>query len=394
MLLLLLIVSIAFSQLKVLSTEGNEGAFAVKDRGRWFCFAGRKSSENSNYDALLGVCEGGCRIFSVSSPEDDYSYTVEEFGNLCIGGITTLARGSMDIVLTLFGREGILRHIYLGGKEKDMLWFLRRVRGGYLLVGGVQDTDWDILVIKLSEELSILWVKRFSTGAEEYAYGVVEHEGIYFVVGRSNFRGNWDAFILGLSPEGKLLWAKLLGGEGKDYLRYVGTFGNEVLAVGRSELKGDSDLLLLLPRSGLYKLYDGGDLDYGRAFSETKEGLLLVGEIWEGGDSEGMVLHLNTDLKVLKSYALGGEGIESLRHIDGDLIGGYTYSFTLDNDILLGKFREYCGRFLKRKDFRKRERELRFFPYPLREKDYEIERLNLKLITREIKVREIDPCQE
>ncbi|EDP74930.1 hypothetical protein [Hydrogenivirga sp. 128-5-R1-1] len=393
-LLLLVLVSLSFSELLDLSTEENEGAFGIKDMHGWFCFVGRRSSEENGYDALLGVCDGTCKAYSVGSARDDYSYSVESTGNLCLAGVTTLAKGDMDFLLVTFGREGVEETVSMGGEGNDMLWFLRRVEGGYLLVGGVQDEDWDILVVKLNDGLLPVWVRRLGTEFEEYAYGVVEWRGKYYVVGRSNYRGNWDAFVLELSPRGRLLSSKLIGSGSKDYLRYVGLFRGEPLAVGRSETNGDSDVLLFSPRSGLCRLYDGGEFDYGRVFSEDRGRLLLMGDTYGRTHSDGLLLVLDGEFEVVKAYSIGGEDVESVRYLDGRLFAGYTYSFTLDNDVLLGRVGDSCASLVREVPFRRREGRLEFYRYPLEERDYAFRLLDLGVEVRSIRLKEMEPCQE
>ncbi len=392
--LLLAVLSLSFAQVRILSTETNEGAFAVRDLGDHLCFVGRRDSGGDGYDALLGVCGSGCRTYLLSSPSDDYSYTVEEHGRLCVAGITSLARGNMDFVLALFGEGGVEEVLSFGGRGNDMLWFMRKVKGGYVLVGGVQNSDWDILVVKLSEELRPLWVKRFGTRSEEYAYGMVEAGGKYYVVGRSRYRGNWDAFILELSPEGRLLSARLFGSDRKDYLRYVGLFRGEPLAVGRSEALGDSDVLLLIPRSGLYRLYDGGEFDYGRVFRERRDGVVLMGDTYYDGASDGLLLFLDGKLNPVESFAIGGEDVESVRYLDGSYFAGYTYSFTLDNDVLLGSITGVCRGLVRKKEFHERKAVLEFYPYPLKERAYSFHSLDLKITVKTLKLKELEPCQE
>ncbi|WP_457601055.1 hypothetical protein [Hydrogenivirga sp.] len=393
-LLLLIVVSISLSQIRVLSTDSNEGAFSVKRLERGFCFVGRRSSDRFGYDALLGVCDGGCKTYTLGSPLDDYSYTVERYGGICLGGITTLARGNMDIALVIFGGSGVESVRYMGGRGEDMLWYMRRVSDGYVLVGGVRESDWDILVVRLSEDLKPLWVRRFGTGAHEYAYGVVEYKDSYYIVGRSKFRGNWDAFILVVSAEGKLLSSELFGSERKDYLRYVGLFRGEPLAVGRSEALGTSDVLLLSPRSGLYRLYDAGEYDYGRVFSAYPGGLVLMGDTYREGVSDGLLIFLDEDLNPEGAYSMGSDDVESVRYLDESLFAGYTYSITLDNDVMLGELPLECRGFVRALKLVERRAPLRFYPYPLKVKEYELIELDLGLRAKKLQLREMSPCQE
>ncbi len=388
--------SIASAQVSffLLSSDYNEGAFAVKERDTNLCFAGRKDSKHRDYDALLGICSGKCESFILSSPQEDYSYTVETFKNFCVAGVVTLCDGDMDMLVVVYSKEGIRGKVYLGGKLQDMLWYLKRVDGGYLAVGGVQDGDWDILVLKLDEELKLLWTKRFGTSAQEYAYGAVEWRGRYIVVGRSNYRGNWDGFFLELSSTGELVDSYLFGGNGKDYLRYIGLVEGEPLAVGRTESTGDSDVLLIFPKMGKFVVYDSGSFDYGRAFELTDRGLVLVGDIYRDGSFEGFILFLDKELNPVEGYALGGYDTESLRFIDGKYFVGYSYSFTMDNDVLLGSLEGSCPGFLEKVNFHRKRGSLKFWEYPLSLRQYRLERFGCEFSISRANLRVIKACQE
>ncbi len=392
--LLLLFLSLSYGRLYVLSTEENDASFSVRKLEKGFCFSGRHFYEDRGYDVLLGYCNSKCTTYTLGSDRDDYSYTVERYGNFCFAGITTFQRGDMDIALALFDEGGIKEISAFGGEGDDMLWYMRKVEEGYLLVGGVKEKDWDILVIKLGEGLKPEWWRRFGTDAQEYAYGVVKKGGRYYVVGRSNYRGNWDAFVLVLSRDGSLLHSELFGSNRKDYLRYVGIYREEILAVGRSEARGDSDVILYLPEENSYFLYDGGEFDYGRVFEEREGGVLVMGDTYREGVSDGLMLFLNRDLSVKRAYGLGGYNVESIRYLDEGLIAGYTYSFTLDNDILVGKLPELCPGFMRRIDFREVKAILRRYPYPLEERIYTLRSLKLNFFLRKIDMRLYNSCQE
>ena len=352
------------------------------------CVAGR-IDRGKGYDALVGVLGG--RFFRISSEEDDYSYTVEIYGDACLAGITTLARGDMDMVLAEFGRgrPRILR--VLGGKGEDMLWFLRRVSDGYLLVGGVKEEDWDILVVKLGEGLDLEWVLRAGTEGHEYAYGAVEHRESYRVVGRSNFRGNWDGFLLEITPSGRIERSILVGSDAKDYLRFVGLFKGRLMAVGRSEARGDSDVWIF--SEGASFLFDGGEFDYGRVFLPWEGGVVLMGDTHSEGQSDGMLLFLSEELDVVEGYSLGGEDVESVRFLtEGGWFAGYTYSFTLDNDLLLGKVGNLCPALVRRKTFRRYTAPVKIHGYPIRPRPYSFGELDLSMRIEEVRLRSMDPC--
>jgi len=388
--LILLLPALLFGGVHVISGEGNEGGFALSATREGVCLAGRRDSGNG-YDILVGTYRKGMWSFlTADSGGDDHSYTVVHSGSGCLVGGITLARGNMDIILLLTDSDRVLKTLSLGGEGDDMLWFLRKVEGGYLLAGGVRERDWDILIVKLSDDLELLWHLRLGTPAQEYAYGAVEANGSYHVVGRSDLRGSWDGFFLRVSPEGKLLSAELVGTDGKDHLRYVDVYGGRVLAVGRSEGDDGSDLLLVFHRGESY-LYDSGGFDYGRAFTPTGGGLLVVGD----SSGDGFLLLLDSDMRPLRGSLVGGEGYDSVRYTDrGGWFVGYSYSLSMDNDIILGRYGEECPPLFRETVFRRRSAELERHPYPLGIRAYSLKPLSIPLKVRGFTPRRINPCQE
>ena len=386
--ILLFLTGLVFYNPAILFTENNEGAFSVRKIGDRVCLVGRMDN-GKDYDALVGVLGGD--FFRISSERDDYSYTVESFGDRCIAGITTLAKEGMDMVLVEFGRgrPKVLKAI--GGPGDNMLWFMKRVSGGYLLVGGVKEGDWDILIVRLNGNFSVEWSLRIGTGKHEYAYGAVEHRGTFYVVGRSNFRGNWDGFVLELTNGGRLKRSYLVGSEAKDYLRFVGLFKGKVLAVGRSEARGDSDVWIFSEEGSF--LFDGGEFDYGRVFVPWEGGIALMGDTYTEGQSDGMLLFLNERLEFLEGYRLGGEDVESIRFLTEEgWFAGYSYSFSLDNDILLGNARRLCKEIASRENFERFVAPVRLFSYPVQIQPYPLQEIDLNLRIEKIRLKRKDPC--
>ncbi len=367
-LFLILTVCFSFSQtLTIFQSQDNEAFFAVARSDTGLCLAGR-TYKDGTYHALLGVEGDFYRLKSES-----YSYTVESFSGTCLFGGVVLDEGGFDIFLLWKG--GGWHSIRLGTRHRDMLWFMRRLREGYALVGGVREAnDWDILVVKLSTELEPLWALRLDGGGREYAYGVASLKGRLFVVGRSDTRGNWDAFLAVIDENsGRLLSSRLLGTDRKDYLRFVEVWRDKVLAVGRTEFRDggteypterNSDIMLLVfsaeGRLLDYRVWGGDGYDYGRVLIPSSDGLFLLGESSSdsAGETDGLILRLSEDLFLKEAFLVGGEAIESIRHgaqLEEDFVFvGYTYSYSLDNDALVGYGIPPCARSVKL---------LRLYPY-------------------------------
>jgi hypothetical protein len=391
---LLILVSLVFPQVWLLSSPDNEGGFAVKDLGGRVCIAGRRLTEDRLYDALLGyVRDEEAVLFLWGTRGDDMLYSVESYGEGCIFPVVVTERGNLDVAFVSLEESPKVIGI-LGSPLDDMVWHLRRTPGGYVAVGGVRGKDWDVWVLFLDENLRVVRSLRIGTPADEYAYSSVLFGDALYVVGRTNFRGNWDSFYLVLDAEGSLRRARVLGGEGKDYLRYVGDAGGRLLAVGRSEVSGDSDLLLVLLEEERGWLYDVGTFDYGRAVVERPFGYLVFGETEVEGNREGLVLVLRRDAEPLRVYLLGGEGAEAVRYADGEFFLGYSYSFSLTGDLILGRIGRGCGGVFRLYRVLVSEAFLDPADFPVEVKPHPLETLSLRYETRRVRYGLRDLCQE
>ena len=386
--------SLSFPQVWLVSSPENEGGFGVKVLKDKVCFVGRRFSPETLYDALLGVKEDDrFSFFLWETSGDDMVYAVEVYGKGCVALVVTTARGNMDLALVGFnGGTRTLR--FLGTDLDEMMWFVRKVPNGYILVGGVKERDWDIWVLLLDGELNILKSLRMGTGGNEYAYSVAYLEGKYYLVGRTDYRGNWDGFYLVLGEDLRPLKSKIVGTDGKDYFRYVGVFGGRVIAVGRTEKREDSDLLLFSVGEGTHRVYDVGSLDYGRVILERPYGFLVLGETETNGDREGLVLSLDQDLEPLRAYLFGGEGVESIRHAEGDIFVGYSYSFSLTGDLFLGVLRRGCGRVFRPTPVLHGKTDLSLLPMPLGVMEHPVQDLKVSSKTRRVHYKPVDLCQE
>ncbi len=379
----------------LLGSDSNEGAFSIRSVKGGFCFSGRMERGESQYDALVGVCrDDKCKVWYVGSGRDDFSYSVERYGEGCLALVTTLSEGDMDLSLVFFDEKGarVVRHFEGSGDE--MGWYLKRVKGGFLLVGGVREDDWDILVVRLDGELNLIWSRRLGTKAQEYAYSAVEEGDAYYVVGRTDLGGDWDAFVLILSRDGSLRASYRTGTPAKDYLRYIGLVGGKPFAVGRSELRDDSDILVLDVISWKALLIDGGGFDYGRVFAVSDRSVLIAGDSYRGTDPDGFVILAGEDFTPLRGWSVGGEDVESIRFITEEaLIAGYSYSFSLNNDMMLGRFDPSCHPFVREKGFKAREVKLRTLEYPLRVTRHKLKEVRSSLTTGKVELDSRDVCR-
>ncbi len=389
MVFFILILALLSLGLKILSSQTNEGAFSVKALKEGFCWVGRIYRDDRGYDALIGYCGQTCKSFALSGPKDDYSYTVDRLGSECLAGVVFESYSKTDIGLVLYTKDVRFRLNTLGGVLEEMLWFLKVVsKDKVLLVGGVREKDWDLWVALLDRSFKPIWSVRLPLRGHQYAYGAVETQEGFVVVGRMEGMDGWDPFVAVFSHKGRLKAFYRVPFKGKNYFRFAYPHEGDILLVGRTEVNEDSDLLLCRLKGRDCFVYDVGSYDYGRSISEQEGTLIVVGDT-EVESRDGLILILDKTFEIKKAYRVGLDDVESIRFVDKNLIAGYTYSFSFDNDAMVGEIDLRCPLFesarakVKRTNFPLKPLEVSSDTYPLKEVSFPLKMEELPLKARE-----------
>ncbi|RUM30344.1 MAG: hypothetical protein DSY42_04705 [Aquifex sp.] len=316
----------------ILDSNGGEIGFFIKGKGNNICIVGKH--DDNKEEALLGR---NLRFFTLSHGKVSFSYTVEVFKGKCLAGVVFREREKMKIALVLYNKN-VEKIIYFSSTGNLMLWQILKTDKGFLMAGGVKESNWDAFIVFLNRNFKVVWKNRLHF-SEEYFYSVAVKGEKVFAVGRVKKGENWEALITVFSKEGKLLESYTLGEDYKDYLRYVKNLEGQLIAVGRSEDgSGNSDLLIY--DFSRYYLYDLGEYDYGRSISAYGNGFIIAGETRFNGNNDGIFLILDKHLNPIRAYKIGWEGTDAVRFLDYPYFVGYTYSFSFSSDLLFGIFEE------------------------------------------------------
>ena len=201
---------------------------------------------------------------------------------------------------------------YHGGTNNDRSYDVVEANdGGFVVVGTTESTDvdvtanqgeYDVWVIKLSKEGTLLWAKTFGGSGIDGSNGVMKTQnGNYLVVGNTfsqngdvsvNY-GASDVWVLSINDQGDLLWEKTYGGSEFDLGRGI-TQGPNTTAfiIGNSKSKdnyvlqnqGENDAWVFQIDTTNGKLlwehsFGGSGIDFGHnAVFTSSKSLYVVGE--------------------------------------------------------------------------------------------------------------------
>ncbi|NPU89427.1 MAG: fibronectin type III domain-containing protein [Fervidobacterium sp.] len=262
----------------------------------------------------------------------------------------------------------------LGGTGQDTSRrIIKTADGGYILVASTQSAklegfkgESDILVVKLTKELNVEWMKLLGGAGWDEAADVKEVEDGYIVLGYTLSKeiagqvnkGGWDYLLAKLDKEGNIKWLKLYGGTGNDIpSRVIATSeGGFIIAGTTNSVNGDTGGNIGTWESWLLKLDAEGNILASRTFGgldrdkavdvvELEDGYLvanvtysLEGNIpYNHGTSDIWLFKVSKDLKdITLNKAYGGTDQDEVSRIiktnDGNfLMVGYTTS--VDGDV-------------------------------------------------------------
>jgi len=268
----------------------------------------------------------------------------------------------------------IQRQTVLGGSGQDTSRrFTKTSDGGYIVVASTQSSELedfkgesDILVLKLTKDLEVEWMKLIGGKGWDEAADVKETADGYIVLGYTLSKevegkinkGGWDYVVAKLDKSGTVQWLKLYGGTGNDIpSKIIVTSDNGYLIAGTTNsVDGDTQgnigtwdtWLLKLDVEGnilASKIFGGLDRDKAVDLIELEDGYLvanvtysLEGNIpYNHGSSDIWLFKVSKDLKdITLNRVIGGTDQDEVGRLikakDGNIIlVGYTTS--VDGDI-------------------------------------------------------------
>jgi len=196
--------------------------------------------------------------------DDDYAYSIQQTsdGGYIVAGNREYSTFDADIwVLKLHSNGNVVWNRTYGGSRNDNVSsILQTSDGGYIVVGKSNSFGGnEIWVLKLESNGSILWQKTYGgNGYDQAVYIGQTEDGSYIVAGATNSFGvaGYDIWVLKLESNGSILWQKTYGGSGIDRAFSIQqtSDGGYIVAGETSSFGADSFDILVL------KLDNGGEI--------------------------------------------------------------------------------------------------------------------------------------
>ena len=160
--------------------------------------------------------------------------------------------GSFDYFITVLDLEGnILNTRNFGGRNDDYTIEIQKDNiGGFILCGHSKSSDKDVTsnkgsediwIVKLDEDLNILWERSFGGSFKERSYRIIQDKNNdYIVVGRSEsidgdrseYFGDFDAWMIKLDKKGDMIWEKSMGGTEFDWFQSGYSMNDYLIVAG------------------------------------------------------------------------------------------------------------------------------------------------------------------
>jgi hypothetical protein len=205
-----------------------------------------------------------CFSYSTGDTSLDFMFPQND-GGAVIGGLYNSTIGWGFYICRHDAADNILwAHGYsigLSAIPKDMI---ATSDGGYIIVGGVyySDTNFtvhnsgsfhaDIGVLKLDSLGNKIWSKAIGGTLDEASAKVLESQGGYYIVGRTNsddsdctgyHGGGNDVYIVRLDLNGNILWHHDLGGSSVETGDYACLDGNGGVLIAATSNSSDGDVM-------------------------------------------------------------------------------------------------------------------------------------------------------
>lgn len=254
----------------------------------------------------------GIEYFADLQPTSDGGYIVA-------GTTYSYGHGSCNAwILKLNQDGGIGWQKTYGGAGWELAYSIRQVSGGYIMVGesySSGDDRGDAWVVRLDEEGDVTWEKRYGAeGTEDYFLSIHQtSDGGYIAAGMTKSFGatQGDAWVVKLNNDGTVAWEKRYGGNSDEYafsIREADTPGSGFIVAGRTNSSGQGSYdawLLKLAAEGTIewqKTYGSGASEEAESIGPTSDnGYIVAGRTYSFGAGKG-------DAWVLKLDANGSTG--------------------------------------------------------------------------------------
>jgi hypothetical protein len=254
-------------------------------------------------------------------------------GNLLVAGESNRAATGADLRLSKLAQDGqVLWTKFTGGSgAEDIIDLFNTPDGGYLVAATTTSGDGDVVGFHTSATNPDAWIVKYSasgtlewqkciggTGIETFISGVVQSDGTFIMVGRTNssngdFMGNDGsdkAYVVKLGSTGNVIW-KTFTGAGSTAVKKMLIKPNGNVLIG-----GDN-----------YALGNKGMIDVFLAEINTS-GTVIMYRTYGGAASESCMDLVQTGTGKFTVLAITGSS-------NGDVVGAHggsdVWAFTIDN---------------------------------------------------------------
>ena len=232
-------------------------------------------------------------------------------------------------------------HIYGADKEDKAYDVVTTSDGGYAMAGSSRSFSVgkeDLYVLKTDAKGKLLWEKRIGKARKDIAYAIDESkDGALYLAGTSKSyskEGDYDVLVLKMDKNGTLLWAKSLGGSGKDHgYDVVATQDGGAVVVGKTKSFGHGHYdfyVIKLSSEGKVlwsKAYGGTTNEEAHGVTELADGsLVIVGgtESFGAGDFDFYIVKTDRDGKKLWERYYGEKKADMFYCVAPTQDGGFT----------------------------------------------------------------------
>ena len=270
------------------------------------------------------------KVYSNDNPNTSnrvYSIELADNGDIVAVGYTIdYGTSESDMLVLRVGQDGTLKWVKTyNGFTRQANDVVIGSNGDIIVVGYYYDSEAsidDMAVVRLDQDGSVLWAKRYDAGGVENAYGVA-------------LAGNGDIIVVGtitlrLDSSGNVIWARSLGGD-----KVAVADNGDVIVVGTS---GNDIIVTKLDQNGNLKwakTYGGPDTELiGNVAIDNDGNIIVVGSTYSFGQGalDALVIKLDSNGNVLWAKTYGGA--------DSD----FAYSVRVLNDnsiIVVGRTNSY-----------------------------------------------------
>ncbi|MFA6551337.1 MAG: hypothetical protein WCV41_02285 [Patescibacteria group bacterium] len=231
---------------------------------------------------------------AIGGTGNDQAYSVQQTfnGAYIIAGLTNSFNvGFYDVYLVKMDSEGsLLWAKTFGGAGYDQAYAVRQTSDNGYIVAGVADSFGagfaDVYVIKTDTDGNLLWQKTFGGADSDCAYAVQQtSDGGYIIAGLTDSfgAGKSDAYLVKTDTDGSPLWQKTFGGAGvddADSVQQTSDGGYIVAGKTSSFGAGKTDIYLFKTDAAgnllWEKTFGGSDIDDANSVQQTSDGGYIV----------------------------------------------------------------------------------------------------------------------